>query len=45
MAAPASFIPLAFEMQRSMYNQKHQPKPLIDEYEMEEFDQKDILRH
>ncbi len=36
---PASFIPLAFEMQRTMYkDQERQPKPLIDEYEREEFD-------
>ena len=38
---PASFIPLAFEMQRSMYkDQERQPKPLIDEYVAEEFDQR-----
>ena len=38
---PASFIPLAFEMQRSMYkDQERKPKPLIDEYEKEQFDQR-----
>jgi hypothetical protein len=36
---PASFLPLAFEMQRSMFkDQERQSKPLVDEYEMEEFD-------
>jgi hypothetical protein len=38
---PASFIPLAFEMARSMFkDQERQPKPIIDEYEAEEFDQR-----
>lgn len=38
---PASFIPLAFEMQRSMFKvQERQPKPLIDVYEFEVFDQR-----
>lgn len=38
---PASFIPLAFEMQRSMYqDQESRPMPLIDEYEAQEFDQR-----
>lgn len=38
---PASFIPVAFEMQHSMYkDQERQPKPLIDEYEKEQFDQR-----
>jgi hypothetical protein len=38
---PASFIPLAFEMQRSMYkDQERQPKPLIDENQAEVFDQR-----
>ncbi|CRK80394.1 hypothetical protein BN000_00277 [Neobacillus massiliamazoniensis] len=35
---PASFIPLAFEMQRSMYkDQERKPKPIIDAYGGEEF--------
>jgi hypothetical protein len=36
---PASFIPLAFEMQREMFkDQERLSKPLLDEYESEEFD-------
>jgi hypothetical protein len=36
---PASFLPLAFEMQRSMFkDQERLPKPLIDENQSEEFD-------
>jgi hypothetical protein len=31
---PASFLPLAFEMQREMFkNQERLSKPIIDEYE------------
>ena len=38
---PASFMPLGFEMTRAMFKeQERQPKPLIDEYEKEEFDQR-----
>ncbi|WP_378585107.1 YolD-like family protein [Neobacillus sp. GCM10023253] len=38
---PASFLPLAFEMQRSMFkDQERLPKPLIDENQSEEFDQR-----
>ena len=38
---PASFLPLAFDMQRLMFKDlERQLKPLIVEYEMEEFDQK-----
>lgn len=38
---PASFIPLAYEIQRSMFkDQERQSKPIIDEYEMEEFYQR-----
>ncbi|WP_423800773.1 YolD-like family protein [Neobacillus sp. SAB-20_R2A] len=38
---PASFIPLAFEMQRAMFkDQERQPKPLINDYQAEEFDQR-----
>jgi hypothetical protein len=37
---PASFMPEAFAMTREMFkDQQRQAKPLIDEYEMEEFDQ------
>jgi hypothetical protein len=37
---PASFIPLGFEMTTAMYkDQERKPKPLLDEYEKEEFDQ------
>jgi hypothetical protein len=36
---PASFIPLGFEMNRSMFkDQERTLKPLLDEYEKEEFD-------
>jgi hypothetical protein len=45
---PASFIPLAFEMQHSMYkDQERQPKPLIDENQAEEFDQQigNVIQH
>jgi hypothetical protein len=39
--APASFMPLGFEMLREMYrDQERQPMPLLDEYEIEEFDRK-----
>jgi hypothetical protein len=35
----ASFIPLAFEMTREMFkDQARQPKPVLDEYQAEEFD-------
>ncbi|MBT2738286.1 YolD-like family protein [Bacillus sp. ISL-7] len=38
---PASFMPLGFEMTRAMFkDQERQPKPLLDEYEREEFDQR-----
>jgi hypothetical protein len=38
---PASFMPLGFEMTRAMFkDQERQPKPLIDEYEKEDFDQR-----
>lgn len=38
---PASFMPEGFAMTREMFkDQKRQEKPLIDEYEMEEFDQR-----
>lgn len=38
---PASFMPLGFEMTRAMFkDQERQPKPLIDEYEKEYFDQR-----
>jgi hypothetical protein len=37
---PASFIPLAFEMQREMFkDQERLSKPILDVYETEEFDQ------
>ncbi|WP_342431338.1 YolD-like family protein [Neobacillus sp. FSL H8-0543] len=36
---PASFMPLGFEMTRAMFkDQERKAKPLIDEYEAEEFD-------
>ncbi|MFB3167539.1 YolD-like family protein [Neobacillus sp. 179-C4.2 HS] len=36
---PASFIPLGFEMNRAMFkDQERQLKPLLDQYEKEEFD-------
>nr|WP_257962615.1 YolD-like family protein [Bacillus halotolerans] len=36
---PASFLPLAFEMQREMFkDQERQPKPILDENQTEEFD-------
>lgn len=36
---PASFIPLSFEMTRAMFkDQERKMKPLLDEYEKEEFD-------
>jgi hypothetical protein len=36
---PASFIPLGFEMNAAMYkDQERKMKPLLDEYEKEEFD-------
>ncbi|SMQ80669.1 YolD-like protein [Bacillus sp. OV166] len=38
---PASFLPLAFEMQREMFkDQERQERPLLDQYQMEEFDQR-----
>jgi hypothetical protein len=38
---PASFLPLAFEMQREMFkDQERQARPIIDEYQAEEFDQR-----
>ncbi|MFB3166584.1 YolD-like family protein [Neobacillus sp. 179-C4.2 HS] len=38
---PASFMPEAFAMTREMFkDEKRQAKPLIDEYETEEFDQR-----
>jgi hypothetical protein len=37
---PASFMTLAFEMQREMFKvQERLPKPILDVYETEEFDQ------
>jgi hypothetical protein len=39
--APASFLPLGFEMTRAMFkDQERQPMPMIDEYEIEEFDRR-----
>lgn len=36
---PASFIPLGFEMTHAMFkDQERKMKPLLDEYEKEEFD-------
>jgi hypothetical protein len=36
---PASFMPLGFEMTRAMFkDQERTMKPLLDEYEKEEFD-------
>ena len=36
---PASFMPLGFEMNRAMFkDQERTIKPLLDEYEKEEFD-------
>jgi hypothetical protein len=36
---PASFMPLGFEMNRAMFkDQERTMKPLLDEYEKEEFD-------
>jgi hypothetical protein len=36
---PASFIPLGFEMSRAMFkDQERKMKPLLDDYEKEEFD-------
>ncbi|MBT2722862.1 YolD-like family protein [Bacillus sp. ISL-46] len=38
---PASFLPLAFEMQREMFkDQERQARPIIDENQAEEFDQR-----
>jgi hypothetical protein len=38
---PATFIPLTFEMQRKMFmDQDRKPKPIIDEYEEQEFDRR-----
>lgn len=38
---PASFTPLGFEMSRAMSkDQERKPRPLIDEYEKEDFDQR-----
>jgi len=38
---PASFLPLAFEMQREMFkDQERLGKPILDEYEKEEFDKR-----
>lgn len=37
---PASFMPLGFEMTHAMFrDQERQPKPILDGYESEEFDQ------
>jgi hypothetical protein len=37
---PASFMPLGFKMTRAMFkDQARQPRPLIDEYEAEAFNQ------
>ena len=39
--APASFMPLGFEMLGEVYrDQERQPMPLLDEYEIDEFDRK-----
>jgi hypothetical protein len=36
---PPSFIPLGFEMSRAMFkDQERKMKPLLDDYEKEEFD-------
>ncbi|MBT2736590.1 YolD-like family protein [Bacillus sp. ISL-7] len=36
---PASFLPLAFEMQREMFkDQERQAMPILDEYQVQEFD-------
>jgi len=38
---PASFLPLAFEMQREMFkDQERQAKPILDEYQSQEFDER-----
>ena len=38
---PASFLPLAFEMQREMFkDQERQVKPILDEYQSQEFDER-----
>jgi hypothetical protein len=38
---PAAFMPLGFEMTRVMFkDQERQPKPLIEEYEKEDYDQR-----
>lgn len=38
---PASFLPLAFEMQREMFkDQERQEQPILDDYQVEEFDQR-----
>ncbi|TWE08765.1 YolD-like protein [Neobacillus bataviensis] len=38
---PASFLPLAFEMQREMFkDQERQVRPILDDYQVEEFDQR-----
>ncbi|MBT2696667.1 YolD-like family protein [Bacillus sp. ISL-40] len=38
---PASFMPLGFEMTRAMYkDQERIVKPIIDDYEAEEFDRR-----
>ena len=39
--APASFMPLGFEMTRKMFkDQERQARPLLDEYQVEEFYQR-----
>ncbi|MEY2192837.1 YolD-like family protein [Neobacillus sp. BF23-41] len=36
----ASFMPQVFEEQRAVFkDQEHQPRPLLSEFDMEEFDQ------
>ena len=38
---PASFLPLAFEIQREMFkDQERQVKPILDEYQSQEFDER-----
>lgn len=39
--APASFMPIGFEMTRAMFkDDERQEMPMIDEYEIEEFDRR-----
>jgi hypothetical protein len=39
--APASFMPEGFSMLREMYrDQEREPMPMIDEYEIDEFDRR-----